>query len=97
VGAGSVTGAISLSQAQDLSTVCGPTKTSCPPSEQGRIDDAVLLGHVSTASFAAGGAALGVGIILLAVESSSDGEPDAPAKKKTLRIEPAPTGLRIRF
>jgi hypothetical protein len=63
LGAGAMTGAMSLAKVSDLKTRC-PTK-ACSPSLKGEGDSAVLLGNVSTAGFVVGGVGAAAGAALL--------------------------------
>jgi len=76
--AGAVTGVMSLSRVSELEGAC-LEDGRCPPSEQARIDEAKVLGNVSTVTFAMGGAAVAAGVALLVL-----GKP-----------KPAPTAGRI--
>jgi hypothetical protein len=63
LGVGGVAGAMSLSNVSDLRGRCPANR--CAPEQQREIDSTKTLGTVSTVGFAAGGAALAVGAVLL--------------------------------
>jgi hypothetical protein len=77
IAAGAVTGIIHLNDVAALEERCGGS--ACPPEEQESADTTLPLAHVSTVSFAVGGAALVTGIIL-AVVRPGGGEPPASAR-----------------
>lgn len=58
IGAGTVTGVMSLGLASDAKANC--TGNVCPESEASTIDKSLLLAHISTGSFALGGVGLGL-------------------------------------
>jgi hypothetical protein len=73
---GGVTGAMALAHASELDELCGEGRAACPPGEASRIDDAVLLGHVSTAGFAVGGVGVAGGVIALLADDDADNDED---------------------
>jgi len=80
LGVGAVTGAVSLSNVSDLRARCPADR--CAPAQKGEIDSTKTLGAVSTVGFAAGGAAIAVGAILLLLRGRS-AEAGAPAVSVT--------------
>jgi hypothetical protein len=77
---GAITGGVSLSTAGSVKDTCTDDGV-CPESSEADADRALTLAHVSTVSFAVGGAALLVGIItaaLAASDSPSETDDEAP-------------------
>lgn len=70
----------------DLDAACGPDGQSCPASLQQTYDDGALYSTVSTGTFIAGLAALGVGGTLLIVELTVKPGASAPAASKEARV-----------
>lgn len=93
--AGAATGAMSLSQAGKLEKKCA-SDGRCPPSAQDSIDQARLLGNISTATFIVGGVAASAGVVLLIL-----GKPKTPATGLLQRtiplVGPGMVGLRGEF
>ena len=72
---GSITGAVSLSQVDDIEARC--VDGHCPADAEPDADDAALLGNLSTASFVIAGVAAAAGTTLLLIDLSDDGDADA--------------------
>jgi len=91
---GTATGVVALNKGSSLQEECEAQGAPevCDPDLQDDIDNAKLIAHVSTASFAIGGAALVVGIVSLAIDLTSASE--APATSQ-LVVGPGSIGLRI--
>jgi hypothetical protein len=81
---GAITGGLALSKHSDLAAAC--QGGHCPPGSQGtnqpKIDSYNLMGNLSTAGFAVGGALAVTGIILVATA------PNKPAPKQGRMITP---------
>jgi hypothetical protein len=92
IAAGALTGAMSLGRVGELEDLC-TSEGRCPPSAQDRIDQASLLGNVSTATFVVGGAAAAAGVVLLVL-----GKPKSPPASGRIDVEPwaGPFGAGIR-
>lgn len=87
---GAITGGLSLSTASDVKSQCQGTR--CPVSVEEEGDRALVLAHVSTASFAVAGAgAILAGVGLVLTFTSDDGADTA------LRIGPSFLGIRRSF
>lgn len=87
IGVGAVTGLMSMSKVDDIKGSC--TDNRCPSDKAGDIDDAKMLGNISTLGFAAGGLGAVVGVVGLIMssgskESSSPASPGATAKTTPL-------------
>jgi hypothetical protein len=91
--AGAVTGAMSLSATADAEAHCLDTR--CTPEAQDDIDSGTTLAHVSTISFAVGGAGLAVGVIGLVLALDDDAPESGAAIEPWLGLGFA--GLRGRF
>lgn len=96
---GSVTGAMSLSQASEVKERCGDDPTNCP--EGVPVDSSRTLAHVSTAGFAVAGIAAAVGtagliVSLSADEAGGEGEGDKGVEA-ALSVGPQRATLRIVF
>lgn len=94
LGVGAVTGWMSLSKTGNLKDSC--PNNQCSPDKQREIDDAKMLGNVSTATFIAGGvgAAAGVaGLVLLTRQSSEKGTTARSTPRRTTAAF-APTNVR---
>ncbi len=74
LGVGAVTGKMSLDRVSELEDACPERR--CSSAQQGDIDDAKLLGTVSTIGFGVGAVGVAAGIVLL-VTSGSSGEKQA--------------------
>jgi hypothetical protein len=94
--AGSITGAMSLGKVGELEEDC-PGGRCSTAEHQDLIDEAGLLGNVSTALFIVGGAGVATGVVLLIVRPSL-GEDDArPTARVTPWIGAGGAGLLGRF
>ncbi len=90
--AGSITGGLALSRGSELGDECAadtaPGDTMCSPRLQDDLDSATMLAHISTVSFAVGGAGVVAGVISLLVgggsSSSSPSTEPATAQVKPL-------------
>jgi hypothetical protein len=86
IGVGSVTGLMSMSKVDDIKATCN-AENKCPSDKAGDIDDAKMLGNISTLGFAAGGlgAAIGiVGLVMMSGSKESSPPPGASAKNAPL-------------
>lgn len=96
IAVGAITGVLFLGAMGDLSDRCPEDR--CAPEDQEAIDEAGLLGNVSTVGFAVGGAGLVAGVILAVVRP---GGGDASASASATEIEPwigaGSGGVRGRF
>jgi len=84
-----VTGILTLQRADEIKASC--TENVCPPDQEAQADDAKLLGNVSTAMFAIGGAGVALGAVFLILGATEDEQ----ARVKW-RIEARPTGMLLR-
>jgi hypothetical protein len=89
VTAGAVTGGLSLASASDYQDRCDAGTRVCPADAESTHDRALVLAHVSTATFIAGGVGLGVGVFGLLF---FDGEENDEAVQ--LVFTPTWAGLR---
>jgi hypothetical protein len=80
---GAIAGAVTLQRASDIKDRC--PDGVCPLEESGTVDEAMVVGNVSTALFVVGGAVGAAGIVLVALHASSG---DA-ATALDLRVAPA--------
>ena len=97
VAVGSIFGAKVLSKKSELDEVCRE-KTRCPASAQGNIDSMKSAATLSTIGFAAGGVALGAGVIMLLVsKSSSSSSADAKTAPTQATLTPfvGPTSVGL--
>jgi hypothetical protein len=69
-GVGAVTGKMSLDRVSDLDGAC-PDKR-CPAARQADIDDAKMLGTISTIGFGVGALGIGTGVVLLVLSGSTE-------------------------
>jgi hypothetical protein len=82
IGVGSVTGLMSMSKVDDIKATCNP-ENKCPAEKAGDIDDAKMLGNISTLGFAAGGLGAAIGIVgLVMMSGSKESTPPAGASAK---------------
>jgi hypothetical protein len=98
--AGTITGAITLSETSALEDEC-PDKR-CTPDQQDALDDAHLIGNISTGAFIVGGVGVAVGIIGLALtdwggSSPKPNEGEGAAVNFTPLIGPGTIGVRGSF
>jgi hypothetical protein len=70
LGVGAVTGKMSLDRVAELDDTC-PDKR-CPSGRQADIDDARLLGNISTIGFGVGAAGIAAGVVLLITSGSTE-------------------------
>lgn len=89
---GAITGIASLSAVGDLEDAC-PAGT-CPPDQQGTIDDAETLANVSNVGFAVGAAGVTVGVVLLVLGGDDE---TASAAARVVAPHPGGAALRGRF
>ena len=96
LGVGAVTGKMSLDRVSELDDAC-PDKR-CPSGRQSDIDDAKMLGTISTVGFGVGVLGIGAGVVLLVMSGSSEEKPTA-ASSKVIRpwIGVSSVGLRGSF
>jgi hypothetical protein len=95
VAVGTIFGAMVLSKKSSLDTVCkGKT---CPSSAQGDIDSMNTSATISTVGFVVGGAALGVGVVLLLVNKPSPRAADTGHAPKQATLTPfvGPTSVGL--
>lgn len=78
-----ITGAVSQSIFDDLASACG--RSTCPPERQGDVDTGEALALTSTILLFPSVIAIGVGIVLLIVDSGGGGEEQA-----ALEVVPGP-------
>lgn len=78
VAAGSVLGLVALGKKAGLDAQCGNRKGDCPPAEQTNIDSMKSFASGSTIGFAAGGAGLAVGLVLVLASGGSTSPAAAP-------------------
>jgi len=90
---GTITGAISMSQAADLGDRC--PGDVCPPDIEGEVDTMMTLGHVSTASFVIAGVGAGVGLVGL-LTGGSEGATESEGALRPL-LGPGFVGLTGTF
>lgn len=82
-----ITGAVSHASFEALTAECGPERI-CPPERQGDIDAGNALAITSTVLTFASIALIGVGVVLLVVDTGGGGE--------TARLEVTPNGVALR-
>jgi hypothetical protein len=91
--AGGAFGFIARSRYADAKDICGGTIDQCAPDKvddaQGKVDSARSAGTLSTILFAAGGAAIAVGVVVIVTA------PKVNKEKRTVQIVPAPGGLAV--
>jgi hypothetical protein len=87
LGVGAVTGILALGEDSTLSDRC-ETESTCPPTEQDRIDRAGTFATVSTVGFVIGVVGVATGVVLLVV----GGDDEAPRKTSA-----DARGLTVRF
>ncbi|MBW2528591.1 MAG: hypothetical protein JRI23_30740 [Deltaproteobacteria bacterium] len=94
---GGITGGITLSKTSSLEDEC-PDK-QCTAEQEADLDDAKLVGHVSTAGFVIGGVGVAVGIVGLALTDWDGGssEPGDGAPESAIRLQPllGPTSIGL--
>jgi|RhiMethySRZTD1v2_1073278.scaffolds.fasta_scaffold39778_3 PEGA domain-containing protein len=83
LGVGAVTGKMSLDRVSELEDACPERR--CSSAHQGDIDDAKLLGTVSTIGFGVGAVGVAAGIVLLVTSGSTDEKQAATTHR---RVEP---------
>ncbi|MCK6586192.1 MAG: tetratricopeptide repeat protein [Polyangiaceae bacterium] len=83
---GAITGAVSMSQVNDLESRC--TGNLCSPDAQPEADSAGMLGNVSTASFIVGGVGVAAGVVLLFVRPGG-----TPSVGTSARAVPPASGV----
>lgn len=93
--AGAITGILSLSKVHDLREACPGNR--CPPSEQGEIHSAQLLGTTSTIGFAVGGVGIAAGTVLLFIHPSGGQAPESTRGSIAPWIGPGSAGVTGRF
>jgi hypothetical protein len=96
IAVGSIFGAKVLSKKSSLDGVC-KEKSRCPQSAQDDIDSMNSAATLSTVGFAVGGAALGLGVILLIVNKSSSSAIDTHQAPKQATLTPfvGPTSVGL--
>ncbi|MGA2450294.1 MAG: hypothetical protein ABTD50_16595 [Polyangiaceae bacterium] len=82
---GSVFGGLALGTKSSLDSAC-LTKTACPPSSQGDIDDLATRATISTIGFGVGVAGVLVGSVILATSHSES--PQVGARARGTRVSP---------
>ena len=90
---GTITGALSMSQAADLKDRC--PNDVCAPDDEGDVDTMMALGHTATVSFVVAGLGAGVGLYGL-FTSGPDQDPDTTASLRPV-LGPAFAGLEGTF
>jgi hypothetical protein len=93
---GSITGGLSLRQANEVKRSCGNDPTNCPNNVP--IDSSRTLAHVSTASFVIAGVAAGFGTAGLIISlTADDGEDGSEGTEAWLRLGWGSLGCEARF
>lgn len=87
-----VTGVLTLQRADEIKETCN--ENVCPPEQEAEADDAKVLGNVSTAMFAIGGAGVALGAILLIAGAASDDE--AAGDRPRVDVALGPMGVAVR-
>jgi hypothetical protein len=95
LGVGAVTGKMSLDRVSELDEAC-PDKR-CPSGRQGDIDDAKMLGTISTIGFGVGALGIGTGVVLLVLSGSSEEKRTAASTTVGPWISASSVGLRGSF
>ncbi len=95
--AGSITGGLALSRGSELGDECAgdsaPGDTQCSPRLEDDINSATMLAHISTVSFAVGGAGVAAGVISLLVGGGESTEPKPTTGQVRPLIAPGYLGL----
>jgi hypothetical protein len=86
---GTIAGLMSLSNASDARTLCGPDPKNCDPAASDAIDSSRTLGWVSTISFGVAFAGAGVATYFLLSTKKSD------AAAKRVRVVPTGAGAAV--
>jgi len=86
LGVGAVTGLMSMSQVDDIKGQCQEDK--CPQSLASDIDDAKMLGNISTIAFVAAGVGVVIGVVGLVMSGSSHGKESSPAPGTSAKARP---------
>lgn len=93
IGAGAVTGLMSISKVNDVKKDCA--NDVCPPARQGDIDSAKSLGTISTIAFIAGGVGVGAGIIGLVLQGKQSEGAAPTTAKVTVKPDVGPTWMGL--
>ena len=90
IGVGAVTGLMSMSKVDDIKAGCNP-ENKCPTEKAGDIDDAKMLGNISTLGFAAGGLGAAIGVVGIIMMNSGNKEaPHGASAAAAKASRPAP-------
>jgi hypothetical protein len=95
LGVGAVTGKMSLDRVSELDEAC-PEKR-CPSGRQADIDDAKMLGTISTIGFGVGVLGIGTGVVLLVLSGSTEEKRAAAGTAVSPWIGASSVGLRGSF
>jgi hypothetical protein len=92
LGVGAVTGLMSMAKVDDIKQSCN-AENKCPTDKATEIDDAKMLGNISTLGFAVGGLGAIIGIVGVVMSSGGSKESSAPpgASAKTVPSRPLVT------
>jgi hypothetical protein len=96
--AGAITGGLSLAKGSTLQDECAADATpgdACDPDRQGDVDSALLVSHISTISFAVGGAGFVLGFVSLVFDLGADGATTSSSLRPLLG--PGYVGVSGRF
>ncbi len=92
---GTITGAMSTSQVDDIRSQCqGPDMNDCPAALEPDAKAARTLGTTSTISFIAGSAAVALGVVLLVLDLSAD-ETQGSLATPSLSVRAVPSGVQV--
>jgi hypothetical protein len=92
--AGTITGALSLSQTSSIKDKCDATTGACPPDTAEDISGANTLANVSNITFAVGAAGVAVGVVGIFLSRGS-GDPKPAATTTSFRITPVVGPLSV--
>ena len=91
--AGAVTGALTMSQAGDIKSRC--TDNRCLPEDEDDAEAAKTLGHISTAAFVIGGAAVAAGVVLLVLSPGGGSADGAAGAFPSVGARLGPAGVKL--
>jgi hypothetical protein len=89
IGVGAVTGLMSMSKVDEIKGSCN-AENKCPADKAGDIDDAKMLGNISTLGFAAGGLGAAIGVVGLVMMSSGGKETPPPGASSRALVKTQP-------
>lgn len=87
IGVGAVTGLMSMSKVDEIKGSCN-ADNKCPTDKAGDIDDAKMLGNISTLGFAAGGLGAAIGIVGLVMMGGSSEKSPPPGTSTLVKTKP---------